>query len=187
MSLGGEPAAPAVAPPALAAATLSGAWRRFGAAHGASLWAARAAVHRGVGQRWSAELDLEVGGQERAISAGSVSAGAASLGGFWGLRGRAGPHLTGVVAAGGRLGLVRLWGHVDDPQRFATSSVVRPWTGPAVMARALFGWRMWVVTASAEAGVAVQGAEGVANGDIAVAVRGPWVAFGLGFGIRQRR
>jgi hypothetical protein len=41
-----------------------------------------------------------------------------------------------------------------------------------------------VLSGAVEGGMTVRGAEGVANGDIAIAIGGPWLAFGAGFGIR---
>ena len=172
-------------PPALPnVTTLSAAWRGFRTTGGAALWGARLTVDRGLAWRWNAAVDLEVAGQSRAIDTGAISVATVSLGAFGGVR-VGGPTVMGVVGVGGRLGMVNFSGRPDDAARFASASVIRPWWGPAATARLMALLGRWVVSGTVEAGMTVRSAEGVANGDIAVAIGGPWLAVSAGFGIRH--
>jgi len=157
--------------------------RGFAGSHGATLWGGDVSLERAVGQRWNGAVDLDASVGRRTTALGRIDIRAVSLGAFWELRARR-SWFTGLVGVGGRAGLVNLSGRANDEALVAGESVVRPWAGPALRARVTVGRAMWVAIASAEAGVAARGAEGVANGDTAVALRGPWLAIGAGFGIR---
>ena len=85
---------------------------------------------------------------------------------------------------GGRAGAARLSGHAGDPGVVA-STVVRPWAGPVAAVTAQVGLSSFCAAIAVEVGWAAVSASGLVDDGPALAAHGPWLAIGLGVGIRR--
>lgn len=153
--------------------------RVFLAESGAAAWGARFEVGRAIGERGHAALDLEIDRTEISLSVGGASALLASAGAFVGLRGGAG-RVAGSLSLGARAGVARLAGAPASGSTLVGTSVYRPWAGPAVVARALVALGPVALAAFVEGGLAARGADGLVEGETAIAVSGVWLAGGAG-------
>ena len=145
--------------------------RVFLVSHGLSLWGGAIDVHHNVGSRWALGLDLEVGSIDDtpADPLGHAHGVVTSAAAFFGVR-RDGSRLSGTLAIGGRLGVASLSG---SPSSIATgTTVLRPWSGPALAAYGALGQRRFQLRVNVEIGVALLGAEGLAGETSALAIRG---------------
>jgi hypothetical protein len=162
---------------------LSGAWRTFLDDAGLSLWGAALNLDREIGRRFDLGFDVELasGGRSQ-VPFGETTGLSGSTRGSFGLRGgwRA---LRGVLSLGGRLGVARLVGRTPTGSTtFEGDEVVKPWGGPVLSAALLGAHRRVGVRVAAEAGYAAIAAEGLAEGAVVAAMRGPWVNVTLGVG-----
>jgi hypothetical protein len=143
-------------------------------------------VDRGVGPHALARLDLDLGEGSRTVSLGEVHGLQASGGLAAGAR-FGGSSFSAALALGARFGIVRLSGAPANAVTVGAATVVRAWGGPLAMVRASAGVGPMSATLSVEAGVALVGAEGLADSAVALVARGPWVAASLGIGIRRAK
>jgi hypothetical protein len=167
--------------------------RAFFGRGGVAAWGANVGLDRELGARWLYRLELEGDATTRATPVGNVNVLLASSGGFLGVRfGR--PDLTAMLAAGGRLGLVRFAG-ASSAGGVQASSVIRAWGGPAVAARLLSGGGRLGLSLSLEGGIALIASQatsdlsstgslnsiaGPGQSTTVVAAGGLWVVAGAG-------
>jgi hypothetical protein len=170
-------------PPASIAISLSLVRRVFVVSHGLSLWSGAVDIQRNVGSRWAVGLNLELGAVDD-TSAGSLGHAhgiVTSAAAFFGPRYDRTP-LSGALAVGGRLGVASLSG---SPSLAATgTTVVRPWSGPALAAYGVLGKKRVQLRVNLEIGVALLGTEGLAGGASVLSISGGWIALSVGPGVR---
>ena len=178
-----EPEPSAAAPWSLEVAAMTRAFLR---SDGLVAFGGGLGVDRGVGRHALARLDLDLGEGSRTVSLGEVHGLQASAGLTAGARFGASRFST-ALALGARFGVVRLSGAPASAATVGAESVVRAWGGPLAMVRASAGAGPMSASLSVEAGVALVGAEGLADDMVALVARGPWVAASLGIGIRRAK
>ncbi len=142
-------------------------------------WGGRVDVDRGLGDLFMLGADVEVTGARTTVTLGEASALLVSAGAFGGLR-AAGARVAGSLSLGARFGLASLDGTPAGGSGATGGSALRPWWGPALAAR---GWlRAGAVgfLATIEGGLAVRGAQGLADGSTILAVDGGWLVAGIG-------
>lgn len=160
----------------------SALWNGFVGDNGLSLWGGRGRVGRDLGQRLGLTLDLTAASGSRSVELGQVRGVLLSLAGFFGVRaGRR--DLFIELALGGRFGIAHLTG---EPRAggIEGNSVSRAWGGPALSLRLWAGRGRLALVFCGESGLALLGAEGMAEGATAASVRNLWVSLALGVGIR---
>ncbi|HEY2899916.1 MAG TPA: hypothetical protein VGL59_05020 [Polyangia bacterium] len=120
-------------------------------------------------------LDADLGFGEGQNQTHAASAWLGSLGVVLGAARDFG-SITAEVGVGLRVGGARFHGEVDG------GTVLLPWAGPLLALRfSVQAWRVNLTT-SLEAGLAALGAQGTADGQALVSVRGLWLAAGVGIG-----
>jgi hypothetical protein len=142
-------------------------------------WGGRVDVDRGLGDLFTLGADVEVAGARTTVTLGEASALLVSAGAFGGLR-ATGARVAGSLSLGARFGLASLDGTPAGGSGATGGSALRPWWGPALAAR---GWlRAGAVgfVAMIEGGLAVRGAQGLADGSTILAVDGGWLVAGIG-------
>jgi hypothetical protein len=171
--------APAAMPPPASHVGLAIVWRTFPADDGISTWGGRLDWARALGPRGELTVDLEIGGAQRTLALGQTSALLVSVGAFGGVR-VGGPAFMGVFGIGLRAGGARLAGDPMGAAGVDGDTVVRPWLGPALAARARARLGPIGATLFGEGGFAARGAEGLAGGQTVIAVSGSWAMAGAG-------
>ena len=179
------PPAPATTPPradrsaAAVGIAISAVRRDFVATAGAGGWGARIDLDRRLADWFALGLDLEVDGARATVALGEARAVIMSAGVFAGPR-AAGSRVAGTVALGARGGIAALEGTPAGGSGAIGSHVLRPWWGPAIGARGWIRAGAVSVVGAIEAGVAVRGAKGQADGTTVLALDGVWVATAIG-------
>jgi hypothetical protein len=141
-------------------------------------------IDRQLGGTWMLGCDLNAAVESKDVPLGRARALLGSFGAFAGL---SGPSRVMTVALGARLGLAQMRGDPLGAADVTGEHAVRPWAGPLIAARGRLDWRHLSVEMSAEAGVALFGARGLAGGAPALGAEGPWVAISFGPGLRFAR
>jgi hypothetical protein len=162
---------------------VAGLRRAFLAREGLSAWGARIGLERRFGPRFDWAIDLDLAGAHSAVTSTAVMGDASGLlissGGFVSVR-VGGSDLGAALGAGARGGLARLEGHPRAGATVLGDRILRPWIGPAACLR-LFGGRGRLgLSLTAEAGLTLVGADGLAGDATALAVSGAWGAVALG-------
>jgi len=186
------PSAAAAAAPRLgmgvSALTMAGVWRMFATTAGLSGWGGRLTGDHLFGapeHNWLASLDIDTAVTQRAVTAGRVRATLLSAGAWLGLP-FGDPEMTAILAVGLRVGAVRMSGTPADINLDNGHIVWRPWAGPAVSARYVWGGRFGV-DVGLELGMSVLGVAATTYHDTALAARGPWVAASVGFAAKTKK
>lgn len=180
-----EPPAPPAPPPARRLSLTAGwVYRTFLTTGGVQAWGGTLDGRRASQDgRWSTGVGVEVARDEQSTSLGQTSALLVSARASAGMSVVAGNRFALALDLDARGGLVRLAGNTDVAN-VDTSTVVRPWAGPAVTLRAQAGASWFYAQIAAEAGWAAVSASGLANAGATVAASGPWLALSLGLGSR---
>ena len=153
--------------------------REFVGAGNVGGWGGRLDVDRGLGDLFVLGADVELTGARTAVTLGEASALLMSAGAFGGLR-AAGARVAGSLSLGARFGLAALDGTPAGGSGAIGGSALRPWWGPALAARGWIQAGAVGFVATLEAGVAVRGAQGLADGSTILAVDGGWLVAGIG-------
>jgi hypothetical protein len=151
---------------------------------GASAAGGKIEVDSEFPNNWELAFDLEAFGESKAVTLGSARALFGSVGAFAGF---GGPGTRRAVAVGGRLGVAHLEGDPPASSAITGAQVVRPWAGPAIALRGFVQSGPLSLELSAEAGVALWHAEGLASGSAELGASGMWLSLSAGPGVRVAR
>jgi hypothetical protein len=147
---------------------------------GASAAGGKIEVDNELTNNWELAFDLEAFGESKAVTLGSARALFGSVGAFAGF---GGPGTRRAVAVGGRLGIAHLEGDPAGSSAITGAQVVRPWAGPAIALRGFVQSGPLSLQLSAEAGVALWHAEGLASGSAELGASGMWLSLSAGPGV----
>ena len=163
---------------------LSAIARAFLLSNGLVAYGGGLGLGRDLGHRGLVALDLDAAGGNRTVALGEVRAVQLSAGVFAGARAGT-PNLSAALAIGARFGVVEFAGNPVDAATVKADNVLRPWGGPAASIGGSTGVGAFSATLSLEAGIALVGAEGLADSAAALVAHGLWVGASLGIGIRR--
>ncbi len=163
--------------------TLGLALRDFLAPHGVVATGGRLEWGTRAWAGWGIGVDVESASGQRSVSLGELRARFLSSGAWFDLRAQ-GSALSASLGLGARVGMVLLDGTPSGDAAVRGHEVLRWWSGPLAQARLATGLGPFSASGVAEAGVAIGGSEGLANGAAALAARGGWLCFSLNAGIR---
>jgi hypothetical protein len=155
--------------------------RRFLVARGAAAWGGRAELSWHAQGLWRTGFDADLAVAERSVTAGRLRAVMVSSGAWLGVGTEASGWSVGV-AAGARAGLAQLRGEPTAAD-VRGHEVLRPWAGPVVLARASASLGRFEVAACSEGGMALLGAEGLAQDVSTLRIARAWLALSLNGGI----
>jgi hypothetical protein len=143
---------------------------------------ARFEASRRFAASWDAGLDLEAALGKRRVALGDAEARLMSIGGWLGVRG-GGAVWSATTGLGARLGLAELRGAADETGAQG-HEVTRVWGGPALVLRGDGAIAPVAFAILLEGGLAVAGAEGLADRTHAIALSRGWLAASLNVGLR---
>jgi len=166
--------------------TANAVYRAFLSSGGIHAWGGALDALRAPGKgRWLLGAGVEIAGADARANLGRTSALLASARASAGMRVRVvGDWMAVAFAVGARVGAVRLAGHSDAPT-VLSSTVIRPWGGPVASATTELGVSRFCAQITLEGGWAAVAASGIVSEAPVLAASGPWVAIGLGVGIRR--
>ena len=141
-------------------------------------------VDREVLKNLNLAVDIEAFEESKSVTQGNVHGLLGSLGAFAGF---GGPGTWGAVAVGGRLGVAHLEGDPTAGSTVTGGQVLRPWAGPALALRGFANMGSLSLELSAEAGVALSSAQGLAAGSAQIGASSSWLSLSVGPGLRFRR
>jgi hypothetical protein len=177
----GPPGPPGVEDGPAGRVSILGAWRTFSSAGRLTGWGGSVEVERRVRGPWGLAASVEVVAGSASSALGDARGQLGSLAACWEAAAR-GARWSSGVGLGARVGLAHFAGTAPPGSGVVASTVVRPWVGPALSARASLGGRSLRLAAAAEVGFAVRGARGLSGGDVLLAASGAWLAAALGVG-----